>query len=280
MAIDAKKLETSGVYETCAPFPSVLEDLAELGDMVVAAEAKRVNLKRYGIRAMILGGASAVAAGFINSNVLGLCALLAFATGVGLFIYSRMAGRDLHNHHDRYELLRDISKTLQTDADPKAKFTARVALRSSPELVKDEPYGKRKHGKQQFYSEELLSLSGELLDGTFFQETVTEQCRCRTFVNPRGKSKTKTRYRYMLAVRFAYPGDVYGDARVAQRALDEVIRVPSSAMIKGVGVTEKTIAVKATVNEEKQIPETSAMVWLGAYRILNLARRSAAKPGK
>lgn len=280
MAIDKKKLGTSGVYETCAPFPSVLEDLAEIGNMVQAAETKRANLKRYGIWSMVLGGATAVAAGFINSNVLGFCAFLAFATGVALFLYSRMAGRDLHNHHDRYELLRDISKTLQSDADPRAKFTARVALRAAPRLLKDEPYGRRKHGKQQFWEEELLSISGELLDGTFFRETVTEQCRCRTFVNPRGKTKTKTRYRYMLAIRFGYPSDVYGDARVAQRALDEVIHVPPSAMIKGVGVTEKTIAVKATVKEEKQIPETSAMVWLGAYRILNLARRSVGKRDK
>jgi hypothetical protein len=278
MAIDGKKLRDSGVYETSAPFPAVLEDLDEIGNMVQAAEAKRLNLKRYGGWSMILGIVSAVAAGFINSNALGFCAFLAFAIGVGLFIYSRTAGRDLHNHHDRYELLRDISKTLQADADPKAKFTVRVALRAAPKLLKDEPFH-RKHGKQQFYAEEFLTVSGELLDGTFFEETITAQTRHRTFVNPRGKSKSKTRSRYILAIRFGYPNDIYGDARPAQRALDELIPVPPSAMIKGVGVTGKTIAVKASVMEEKEIPQTSAMVWLGAYRILNLARRAAAKPG-
>ncbi|HEV2690543.1 MAG TPA: hypothetical protein VGV35_18425 [Bryobacteraceae bacterium] len=275
MAIDAQKLRTSGVYEVRAPFATLLQDLDQIGDMVQAAEDKRHKLRRYAGIAMIAGLVSAVAAGILNTNALGFCAFLAFTAGVGLFIYSFVTGRDLHKHHDRYELLKELSKTMQVDADPKAKFAVKLALKSQPSLLREEPFPQRKNGKQKFYEEDFITIAGELLDGTYLEETVTELRRERSFTNPRGKSKTKTRSRYLLAVRLGYPNDVYGDARPAQQALKEQIRVPSSATIKNVAVSEKTIAVKAMVRVEKEIPQASAMMCLGAYRILNLARRVA-----
>ncbi len=275
MAIDAAKLQKEGVYDARAPLRSLLEDLDQIGNMVQAAEAKRHRVRRYSGVAMIVGLASAVAAGIVNSNAFGFCAFLAFAAGVGLFIYSFVTGRDLHKHHDRYDLLKELSKTLQHDADPQAKFSVHLALKAQPKLLREEPFPQRKNGKQEFFEEDFLSIEGELLDGTFLEESVTELTRKRSYTNPRGKSKTKTRSRYQLAVRLGYPSDVYGDARPAQQALNEEIRVPASATIKDVGVSEKTIAVKTMIQVEKEIPQTSAMVCLAAYRILNLARRTA-----
>ena len=279
MAIDAAALRKTGVYEARAPFPSLLQDLDEIGNMVQAAEAKRHKVRRYSGLAMILGLASAVAAGVLNTNALGFCAFLAFTAGVALFIYSFVTGRDLHKHHDRYELLRDLSKTLQIDADPKAKFAVKLAMKVKRQLLREEPFPQRKNGKQKFFEEDFITIAGELLDGTYLEETVTELTRERSFTNPGGKSKIKTRSRFVLSVRFGYPNDLYGDARAAQQALHEQIRVPASAAIKTVAVNEKSIAVRTVIQAEKEIPQASAMVCLGAYRILNLARRAAGAQG-
>jgi hypothetical protein len=275
MALDVEKLRTTGVYEARAPFGSLLADLEQIGNLVRDAEAKRHKLRRYAGLAMILGLASAVAAGIINNNAFGFCAFLAFAAGVGLFIYSFVTGRDMHKHHDRYELLRDLSKTVQVDADPRAKFAVKLAIKAQPKLLREELVPQKKNGKQQFFEEDFLTIAGELLDGTYLEQTVTENTRKRTHTNPRGKTKTKTRSRYLLSVRLGYPSDLYGDARPAQQALQEEFRLPASATLKNVGVSEKTISIKTMVGEEKEIPNASAMVCLGAYRILNLARRAA-----
>ena len=277
MAIDAAKLRKTGIYDTRAPLPTLLADLDQIGGMVQAAEATRRRVRIYSGLAMILGIVCAVLAGLVGSTVFSFLCFLTFALGVGLFIYSFITGRDFHKHHDRYELLRDISKGIQPDADPRAKFAVKLQMKSNRSFVREEPVPHRKNGKQKFYEEQFLSISGELLDGTHIEETVTELARERTYTNPRGKTKSKTRQRYLLNVALYYPGDVYGDARHAQHLLSEKIHVPTSAMVKNVNVTEKAISVKTMLRAEKEIPRASSMVCLGAYRILNLARRGAGK---
>src|SRR5260370_392579 len=145
-------------------------------------------------------------------------------------------------------------------------------MNSQPNLVKEEPWADRKNGKQKFFQEDYLSIEGELLDGTVLSGNLTELTRKRSFTNPRGKSKTKTRNRYILALKFRYPNDLYKDARPAQQALHEEMRVPPSANVRGTRVDEKAITVKAMVKEEEQIAQTTAMSCLGAYLMLNLAR--------
>ena len=277
MAIDAAQLRKTGIYDARAPLPSLLADLEQIGGLVQAAEAMRHRVRIYSGLAMILGIVCAILGGIIGSTVFSFLCFLTFAAGVGLFIYSFITGRDFHKHHDRYELLRDISKGIQPDADPRAKFAVKLQMKSNRSLVREEPFPHRKNGKQKFYEEQFLSITGELLDGTHLEESVTELARERTYTNPRGKAKSKTRRRYLLNVSLNYPSDAYGDARQAQQTLNEEIRVTTSAVIKSVNVTEKSIAVNTMLNAEKEIPQASSMVCLGAYRILNLARRGAAK---
>jgi hypothetical protein len=120
-----------------------------------------------------------------------------------------------------------------------------------------------------------------LLDGTVLTETVKELTRKRTYVNQNRKSKTKIRQRYLATLRFVYPDDMYGDARPACAALQEAIRVPASATLRDRRVTEKAIVVKAVAVLTEDVVRTSAMLSLGVYRILNLARRVAAgRPAK
>jgi len=52
--------------------------------------------------------------------------------------------------------------------------------------------------------------------------------------------------------------------------------VPESATLRDTRVTEKAIIVKSVVILREDVAQTCAMMSLGAYRVLNLARRVAA----
>jgi hypothetical protein len=281
MAIDAKQLQAQGVYESRAPLASLLEDFDRIGKLLQEIAAIRKKFRLFATISAVAGIAIGIAAGILASNLVGFFAPLAFAFGVAIFVYSFVYGRKLHKHQDRLIAAQDLSKILRQDADLRSPFSVRLALSSPPKLIREEAWAARKNGQQRFFAEEFLSLQGELLDGTALTETVTELTRKRTYKNPRGRYKTKIRNRYLLALKFVYPIDLYGDARPASAALHEEIRVPPSAAVRDTRVTEKAIAVKALVQRKEDIIQTSAMLSMGAYRILNLARRSAPKaPGK
>jgi hypothetical protein len=279
MAIDKKKLQTEGTYQAQAPLRSILEDVDQIDNFLQEIESERRKLRKFGGIFMAGGIVLAIVGGVVGINVLSFLAFLAFTTGVGLFIYSFVYGRAMHGHQNRCRLLKELFGVHQQDADPRSSFSVRLALKPQPTKLKDEPWPLRKDGREQYFKEEYLSIEGELLDGTFLSESLTELTRKRTFKNPRGKPKVRTRSRYILALKFRYPSDVYRDARAAQQALHEEIRVPSSANVRETSVDEKAITVKSMILLDREIVQASAMSCLGAYRILNLARRLAATGG-
>jgi hypothetical protein len=279
MAIDKKKLQTEGTYQAQGPLSSILEDVDQINNFLQEIESERRKLRKFGGIFMAGGIVLAIAGGVVGINVLSFLAFLAFTTGVGLFIYSFVCGRAMHGHQSRCQLLKELFGVHQRDADPRAPFSVRLALKPQPSKLKDEPWPLRKDGREQYFKEEYLSIEGELLDGTVLSENLTELTRKRTFKNPRGKPRVRTRSRYILALKFRYPSDVYKDARPAQQALKEEIRVPSSANVRETTVDEKAITVKSMVLLDREIVQASAMSCLGAYRILNLARRLAATGG-
>lgn len=276
MAIDPAQLEKAGVYDARVPLRTLLEDLTQIGNLVAAAEARRKRIRNFAGLSLIAAIVLGIAARFVGPP-LGILALLGVVAWLVLFIYSFITGRNLHKHHDRFDLLNEMCRNLQSDADPNAKFAVKLLLKAAPSLVREEKFPQRKNGKQKFFEEDFLVIGGSLLDGTYLEQTVTELKRERSYTNPRGKSKSKTRLRYQLDIRLGYPADVYGNVRLAQHSLNQKIRVPPSAKVKDIGVKEKSIAIKTVVGSEKEVPQTSAMVCLGAYRILNFARRGAGK---
>ena len=279
MAIDKKQLQSAGIYQANAPLSSILDEVEQIVCFLQEIESERRKLRKFGGLFIAGGLVLAIVSGVLNIKALGFLAFLGFTTGVGLFIYSFVYGRAMHGHQSRCQLVKELFKVHQQDADPRSPFSVRLAMKSQPTLVKEEPWADRKNGKQKFFQEDYLSIEGELLDGTVLSENLTELTRKRSFTNPRGKSKTKTRSRYILALKFRYPNDLYKDARPAQQALHEGVRVPSSANVRELRVDEKAITVKSMVKVEGEIVQASAMSCLGAYRILNLARRMAATGG-
>ena len=203
-------------------------------------------------------------------------AFAGFVVVLLLFIYSFVYGRKVMKHSSRRELLKKLFEIVQQDADAQSAFSVRLSLDDHPKLISEAPWPQRKNGKQQYFEESWLSLEGRLLDGVILSEQITELSRKRTFTNPRGKSKTKRRSRFLVTLRFNYPREVYGDARAAQQALHEQVRLPGTAKLRGVRVSEKAIALKALTPAPGEVPYLTGMMAMGAYRILNLARRHAA----
>ncbi|MGD0301472.1 MAG: hypothetical protein ABSE86_30715 [Bryobacteraceae bacterium] len=275
MAIDAKQFQSLGIYQAKAPLRSILDDLGQVGKILLANKARRKMLRLAAGAALLVGLGSAVAAAATGSGWLKLCAVAGFVPALALFIYSFIYGRALIKHQDRLQLMQDLAQSLTRDVHKSAPLSAKLVLKAAPTLIKEEPWTARKSGKQQFFEEEFLSLEVELLDGTVLSETVEELTRKRTYRNPRGKYKTKSRSRYFVTLRFGYPSDLYGDARTANDTLHEEVRVPSSATVRDVRVTEKAVVVKAMVALRQDVVQSSEMLSMGAYRILNLARRLA-----
>src|SRR6266851_2229757 len=108
MAIDKKQLQTGGTYQRQGPLRSILEDIDQIGNFLQKIESERHKLRKFGGISMAGGLVLAIAAGAMGNNALGFLAFLAFATGVGLFIYSFVYGRSMHKHHSRHELLKDL----------------------------------------------------------------------------------------------------------------------------------------------------------------------------
>jgi hypothetical protein len=275
MGIDARQLQAQGRYQARAPLHSLLDDFGQIRKLVQEIVAGRKMIRRIAGIAALAGLLSALASGATGNTLLGFCSLLGFTFALILLIYSFIYGRALVKHQDRPTLMQDLSKMLPQDAGQNADFSATLALKAEPALVRQEAWLARRNGKQEFFAEKFLSLEGTLLDGTVLTETVNELTRKRTYQNPRGKQKTKLRRRYLLTLRFGYPSGLYGDARAAHETLHEDIRMPEYATLRDLRVTEKAIVVKAMVLRE-DIVQASSMLSMGAYRILNLARRLAA----
>jgi len=273
MTIDAKQLQARRGYESRAALGILLQDLDQSEKVLIEIAALRRKIGIFAALSALTGLVSAVAASAAKNSALSFVAFVAFTLFIVLIVYLMVQGRGLHKNRDRIAIAQDLLKTLQHDAHARSAFSVRLELKAQPMLVREDPWDARRNGKQRLFEEEFLSVQGELLDGTALKETVTELTWKRTYTNQNRKTKTKIRNRYVVELRFAYPQDLYGDARLAAASLQEEIKLPSSATLRNTRVTEKAIVVKALVNLKQDIVQTSAMLSLGGYRILNLARR-------
>lgn len=276
MPIDAGKLQARGIYETRAPLGSLLDDLNQIARLIEEIAVLKKKIRQFALFSALAGLASAIAAGALTNTALKLVSLFAFTFCLVLFIYSLSYGSGLHKHGDRLVILKDLTGTIQRDADLKSRCSVRLAFTSQPKLVREEGWAGRNNGRQLFFADEFLSVQGELLDGSTIIETVSELTRRRSHKNRNGRTKTKIRTRYLVTLRFVYPDTIYGDVQSASAALNERVLVPPFATLRDIRVTEKAITVKALVRSKQDIAQTSAMLCLGAYRILNLARRVTA----
>jgi hypothetical protein len=269
MPLNQQQLEKEGIYEAKAPLAALLADLDQIARFTEIAAARKKRHAKIGGFTML--------GGLVLAFILTPLGVLAIVVGLGWWIYSFFAGGKLVKHPVRVGVATERLKMIQEDAGAKAQFSLKLALATKPVKLRDEAWSHRKNGKQEFFEEDWFALQGQLLDGTYLNDDVKELLRKRHFTNPRGKSKTKTRTQYLVNVRLSYPASVYADARPAEKALHGQIKVGTGAMLRAVRVNEKAIVLKAVVSQDREIATTMGMLSVGAYRILNLARKVAVK---
>jgi hypothetical protein len=274
MALNQEQLEKQGFYEAKAPLASLLADLDQIGRFAqIAAARKRRHAKSGGF--LMLGGLiGSILGAIVFPPLVGLGGV-AIIAGLVWWIYSFFAGGKLVEHPMRLGVANERLKMLQEDASAKNPFSLRLALATKPTLLRNEPWNQR-NGKQEFYEESWFSLEGQLLDGTYLSDEVKDLTRKRHYKSSSGKHKSKTRSTYLVDVRFSYPPAIYGVARGAEKALHGQVKVPHSASLRAVRVSEKAIVMKALVLLDKEIAQTMGMLSVGGYRILNLARKAVA----
>jgi len=277
MAVNVQQLEKQGIYEAKSSLASLLSDLDRIITIANEAAARKSRQLKTGVYLMLAGVIGAVVGAVAFPWLLGVSSL-AIIGGLGWWLYSLLGRGKLLEHPKRLEIAKERLAMIQPDAGPQKPFSLRLALASKPIRLSQEAWLGRKNGNQELFEECWLSLEGPLLDGTVLADEIKELSRKRTFSNASGKRKTKSRVTYVVNIRFSYPKERYGDARPAEQALKEEVKVGPSATLRSVRVTEKAIALKALVTSDQEIARTAGMLSMGGYRILNLARRMAAGP--
>lgn len=275
MAVNAQQLEKEGIYEGKLPIAALLADLDQIGVIVHNAEACKKKQKKLAMY-LAIGGLFGSMAGFVLLPLLVLTIPAAIGGIIWAFYLLAVTGK-LLEHPKRMEFAKERLTTILPDAKPDKPFSLRLSLSSKPVQLSQGAWHGRKNGKQEFLEETWFSLEGPLLDGTELIDEIKELKRVRTFSNPRGKHKTKSRITHLVNVRFCYPTTRYGDARPAEQALRGKTKLCPGATLRSVRCTEKAIALKALVSTDQAIAQTAGMLSMGGYRILNLARRMAAR---
>ena len=273
-------VDPSRKYEGKSPLKSILADLERIGADLSAIEAHKKKQAKTGLYIFAAGLVLTAVDAVVLPLLLPL-SILAIIGGLGFWLYSLFTGGSLVQQRKRLQIAQERLMMIQPDAKPEKPFDLRLGLWATPVQLSNETWHGRNNGKQEFLEESWFLLEGPLLDGTVLSDEIKDLARKRTYSNARGKRKSKTRLTHLVTVRFSYPTERYGDARLAQQALKEEVKMGPAATLRSVRVTEKAIVLKAMVSSDQEIVRTAGMLSMGGYRILNLARRAAsAQRGK
>jgi hypothetical protein len=273
MPVDVNRLRAEGLYESREPVGGLAADLDLVQSLAAGWHQAR---KRLG-----LGATVAWVVGVISFAVtLWQAGILLFA--LGSWCLYRMKGypKAVANHVERCAFGKSMAGMLWADADPKAPVAIRLAFDPKQETLSEGALPNRKNGKQRTYKVSWFSVEASLHDGTTFSETVDDLVRHRSFINPRGKSKTKTRTHSLIAMRFDYSPEVYGDLTRFREKMEKEIQLPAGVTVRGLEVTGRAIKVKALLTQTggpAYLAQASTMLALGVYRMLNLSREIEAR---
>ena len=271
MAIDQKKLTGKFILTGTGTAPELLAALDQLPALEKKFRARPHKVRLAALIAFI--GLSTV--GALGS--IGFLIPLSFVVGIGLIIYSVViAGSPIILN--RAEVLRKDLQMLSEDAGSKGRFDVMLRLRKDEKQISEEPNPRKKGGKQTFLKDEWLTVTSRMSDGTTLTESYIDLIRKRTKTNPRGKTKSKERRVCMLRAQLRYNPSTYGNVTDALKRIPKPFRLPDAVQFKGVKANEKVLVAKADLRGEQapyKLHAANQALLLGAYRILNLARRGA-----
>jgi hypothetical protein len=275
MPIDQEKLKKEYVFTGRGTGAELLTGLDQ-----IAIVEKNLKAKPSRVRWASLGVFLIVAIlGVFMAN--GFILFLSVVVPIGMIIYSAViaASPILHN---RVDLLRLVLEMLSQDAGKRGRFDVMLRLRKQQEKLSEGVNPRNAKGKQFLLQDGWLTVRGRLEDGTAISQSYVELIRQRTKRNARGKTKMKERTLTMIRVQLNYDPATYGDAGIAARRLAKPFRLPAGVQIKAFSATDKTVAIKVMVRgaeTAEKLHLANQSVLLGAYRILNLARRGALSTG-
>jgi len=189
-----------------------------------------------------------------------------------------LADRSIPAAPNRTNLVKGLVAMLTGDVSAKSPVSVWISLDQKGTILSEKPWPVKKKGKECRAACEWLRLEAPLLDGTDFSQTITDFFRDRTYTNPRGKSKKKRRTTSVVVQKYRFMAEIYGEpARFPEEEISPFIQLPPSATLRGLHVSEKALTAKVQVKlVESDLLQSCAMLSLGAYRILNLARRVSA----
>jgi len=269
MAVDVNRLRKECVYEASTAIEAVADDLAQIEGLAAEWHATRKRL--------YLAGTIDIAVGCIGLAVYVPVGLVLIAIGISLFVWTKSSPKAVANNLGRCELVKSVADMLAHDTAPGTPATIRLAFNPKRDLLSEDVLPMRRNGKQRLYKASWLTVETSLCDGTTFTQTIDDLIRQRSFTNPRGKSKTKTRTHSLLGMRLAYPQKVYGDVTPLNARMQKEIQLPAASFVRGIEVTGRIVKVKALVTQYGDLAQTSSMLALGVYRMLNLSRELEAR---
>ena len=274
MAIDQQKLNKEFIFAGRGVAGELLLGLDQFAPLEARLKGRRSRILWLALAVFV---ACAVVAAAGGGPLFGLLAVVA---PLGLVIYSAfLAATPIL--HDRVELLRRTLNLLNQDAGSKARFEVQLHLRANKGKISESP-NPQGRGKQILFRDPWLTLGGRLSDGTSISESFVDLIRQRTKKNPRGKTKKKERRFCLIRVHLDYNTAIYGDASIASSRLKNPFRVPAGVEIKALNPTAKSLDIKTVVRGDLSagtLHAASEAILLGAYRILNLARRRVVATG-
>jgi hypothetical protein len=269
MGIDARKLKEEYIFTGKGPAAELLQEMDRISAMAKKFES-RVFLVRWSALAVFLFFL------VLGIALTGFFIFVGFVAAVGILVGSMvMAASGVVA--GRAEFLRLNLSMLSQDAGSKGSFQVMLRLRPNRQKLSEVPNPRHKGGREIWFRDSWLTLNGRLSDGTSIYESCTDLVRQRIRSNANGKRKTKERTNCSLRIQLTYDPLKYGKAPAAARAIQNPFRLPGTAQMKAFTFDEKSLAVKALVRSNPTgdaLHAANEAILLGAYRILNLARKS------
>jgi hypothetical protein len=302
MLMSIEQFQETLVYRTTASVRRLRKDLTQIAEFERFHEAETKKGQRIG-----LIGASLVFISFFgclffwihwiqlssdkssDNYIIGIIAyLIALILGIRISSW----GNRLYNQHAllntsprryRYELLQSLLSVWQKDLTPYRKLKLSLNLQKEDDqskFQKQEPYLNRKDGKIDFYRDEWLKVKGLFLDETKFFLQVTELYQVRSWRNTNNKHRVRTVPKSLkITLKLNFLPERYPNLSDLKNRAKSAIKLPATGELKGLEIADNKLTIKLKIPSSPNTDalksllfQSSVMMFLNAYQILNLTR--------
>jgi hypothetical protein len=304
MTIELKQFRQSLTYTATAPLPVIAASLHEIQELFQIIEVKQKEYHQkapyYFLGAMglfVLIFVLIIIASSLNiaPSLVGFVGILLFLGMIGLIIASIYASVmwfkfiKLNLAIYRYEVTNKVLQTLSRDVDKVAEADLYLSFQpidKTEHTINTIPHPQKAGWKISNHEHQWLKIQGRFLDKTRFQLTANELAKRqhgwkKSSSGNSKKYKSKTKSKGLdISLSLNYPQRRYGEIKNLENTLFEAIKLPSTASVRNVKITDKAIHLLVRINPEtvdnsEQIHQTITMMLLSLYQVLNFAKKLA-----